>query len=94
MDLENRVEQIAVFENITMLEFVYAAYHDYLTRWSAEYERKEEGRIKGYETPIADHWLANYSGAIDELHALILELEHAKKAGQNIVCLTIKGAKE
>lgn len=84
----------AVFENITLLDFVYAAYLDYLTRWAAEYERKEEGKRKGFETPIADHWAAIYAGALDELHALILTLEHAKEAGQFFDCLTVKGAEK
>ena len=60
---------------MTSKELYQAAYDNILEKWSREWDYYREAVKEGREAPIAKHRLEKLDAQLDELQAIILELE-------------------
>ena len=67
------------FESITEKELLYAAYHNLLDKWYKEVERNNKHKeLYDRNSEICIHHIEKLDTQLEEIHARLLEIEHAE----------------
>lgn len=71
-------------KTITTYQIYRAAYNDILSHWATECERNERFmKEHGRPNSISVHRIEKYQAQLDELHEVILQMEHEMSAAAN-----------